>query len=354
MFRRPIGGGAACAVALLATLGCWGDAGANLITEGGFEAGTTTLSLPDALAVWGGDRAALVPSTSGITPAEGAQMLQFINTSWPQPGASSATSSDMWQLVDAVPLRGRDLLLKASFNRVDLDEQTDTRFALNLYAFAGLPANFDNGDPNLPSNIGHATYQLLSDADPATWETVSVVLSVPVDADYLGVAVSAAENIRNDTSGTELDGHFADAVELGVDCNGNGVFDAAEIAGHPSLDWNGDGVIDNCQQGMGVVGAVPGIPGGEPIALHGASPNPFNPGTTIAFDLTRDGLVALEVFDVRGRPVRRLLAAELTAGRHEVEWNGRDDDGNGVASGTYFARLTGAGEVSTRKMLLLK
>jgi hypothetical protein len=100
---------------------------------------------------------------------------------------------------------------------------------------------------------------------------------------------------------------------------------------------------------------VPGD-GGPPAvtAVREITPNPFNPSTRIAFDLARDGRVALEVFDVRGRPVRRLLATELSAGRHETTWDGRDDDGNGVASGTYFARLTGAGEVSSRKMLLLK
>jgi hypothetical protein len=100
---------------------------------------------------------------------------------------------------------------------------------------------------------------------------------------------------------------------------------------------------------------VPGD-GGPPAvtAVREITPNPFNPSTRIAFDLARDGRVTLEVFDLRGRPVRRLLAADLPAGRHEATWDGHDDDGNGVASGTYFARLSGADGASTRKMLLLK
>ena len=69
---------------------------------------------------------------------------------------------------------------------------------------------------------------------------------------------------------------------------------------------------------------------------------------------TLDEFVGQRHFLGEGKLLRRLLAAELSAGRHVATWDGRDDDGNGVASGTYFARLTGAGEVSTRKMLLLK
>jgi hypothetical protein len=89
-------------------------------------------------------------------------------------------------------------------------------------------------------------------------------------------------------------------------------------------------------------------------AVREISPNPFNPSTRIAFDLARSGRVQLEVFDVRGRSVRRLLAEDLPAGRHEVVWDGRDDAGSGVASGTYVARLSAPGVTTARKMQLVK
>ncbi len=89
-------------------------------------------------------------------------------------------------------------------------------------------------------------------------------------------------------------------------------------------------------------------------AVREISPNPFNPSTRIAFDLARSGPVRLEVFDVRGRAVRRLLAQDLPAGRHEVVWDGRDDGGSGAASGTYVARLTAPGVTTARKMQLVK
>jgi len=81
-------------------------------------------------------------------------------------------------------------------------------------------------------------------------------------------------------------------------------------------------------------------------------PNPFNPSTTISFDLPVSMHAVLEVFDVRGRRVARLLDAGLPAGRHDVVWDGRDAQGRAAGSGVYFYRLQ-AGEDSTyRKMVL--
>jgi hypothetical protein len=89
--------------------------------------------------------------------------------------------------------------------------------------------------------------------------------------------------------------------------------------------------------------------------LIGNSPNPFNPQTTIAYDLPKQTAVSLRVFDLSGRLVRVLVDGEIIAeGRNEAIWNGRDDTGKRVASGTYFYRLE-AGEYSeTRRMALIK
>ena len=84
-------------------------------------------------------------------------------------------------------------------------------------------------------------------------------------------------------------------------------------------------------------------------------PNPFNPKTTIAFELPRRMDVSLDIFDVSGRLTRSLIdGISYGAGRHEVIWNGRDDSGQRVSSGTYFFRLK-AGEYSeTKRMVLIK
>ncbi len=91
------------------------------------------------------------------------------------------------------------------------------------------------------------------------------------------------------------------------------------------------------------------------LTLRGNYPNPFNPATTIAYDLPSATTVTLSVYDITGRHIRTLLdGASLEAGRHEVPWDGRDAAGRDVASGVYFYRLEAAGESITRKMILVK
>lgn len=83
-------------------------------------------------------------------------------------------------------------------------------------------------------------------------------------------------------------------------------------------------------------------------------PNPFNPTTTIHYDIHTPGRVTLTVYGARGELVRELVDGDRSPGPHDVIWNGRDDDGAPVASGVYFYRLTLDGVSQTRKMVLLK
>lgn len=84
-------------------------------------------------------------------------------------------------------------------------------------------------------------------------------------------------------------------------------------------------------------------------------PNPFNPGTTIVFDLPQAARTDLAVYDLRGGLVRTLITGQpLDAGRREAAWDGRDEQGNAVAAGVYLYRLQ-AGEFSeARSMILVK
>jgi hypothetical protein len=83
-------------------------------------------------------------------------------------------------------------------------------------------------------------------------------------------------------------------------------------------------------------------------------PNPFNPSTNLSYTVTQPGDVRLSVYDVAGREVNRLLDGYHVGGNYSVTWNGNDAAGNALPSGTYFARLTAAGSVSTVRMTLLK
>jgi hypothetical protein len=95
-------------------------------------------------------------------------------------------------------------------------------------------------------------------------------------------------------------------------------------------------------------------PGAARVVLHANHPNPFNPTTTIRFDLTTAATVSVRVYDVHGRAVRTLFDGPAAVGANTLVWNGRDDRDNAVASGVYLYRLDGAGVTQTRKMVLLK
>ncbi len=82
-------------------------------------------------------------------------------------------------------------------------------------------------------------------------------------------------------------------------------------------------------------------------------PNPFNPSTEIGFSLSESAHIDLSVFDVTGRKVVTLLDDWLTPGYDSVTWNGKDENGNTVASGIYFYRLLTRGKAVTKKMQLL-
>jgi len=75
------------------------------------------------------------------------------------------------------------------------------------------------------------------------------------------------------------------------------------------------------------------------VASLSASPNPFNPSTSIQFALPAASQVQVTVFDLRGRRVIELLNGPLAAGYHDIPWQGRDGRGRGVSSGAYFAVL---------------
>jgi hypothetical protein len=96
---------------------------------------------------------------------------------------------------------------------------------------------------------------------------------------------------------------------------------------------------------------------GEPLsfALYQNVPNPFQGASTrIVFSLPQAEDAQLRVFDVQGRLVRTLVNGRVNAGRHMIDWNGRNDLNREVASGVYFYRLSAGEKEATRKLVFLK
>ena len=88
--------------------------------------------------------------------------------------------------------------------------------------------------------------------------------------------------------------------------------------------------------------------------LYPGAPNPFNPRTTLRFDVARGGPVTLAVYDLAGRLVRTLVSGALGAGPHQAAWDGRDGSGRMVAAGAYVARLRADGVATETSLLLVK
>ena len=85
------------------------------------------------------------------------------------------------------------------------------------------------------------------------------------------------------------------------------------------------------------------------------SPNPVNPDAVLTFQTEQSGAVSVDLFDVKGRLVRRVLAQEdLPAGEHEARIDGRNDHGGRLASGIYFFRLRASGDETTGQFAILK
>jgi hypothetical protein len=89
-------------------------------------------------------------------------------------------------------------------------------------------------------------------------------------------------------------------------------------------------------------------------ALLAGVPNPFNPSTTILYELSGDTRVTVAVYDLRGRCLRTLIDALQAAGRNSVVWDGRADDGTSVSAGVYFVRLRTPALVESIKITLVE
>ncbi|MDO9695726.1 MAG: FlgD immunoglobulin-like domain containing protein [Candidatus Latescibacteria bacterium] len=128
-------------------------------------------------------------------------------------------------------------------------------------------------------------------------------------------------------------------------------FEGVDTAAHRSalmdriLDWLQDTAV-----------TAPETPATATLALTGAHPNPFNPSTTVGFELggVEPVAVSLAIHDLEGRHVRDLWTGPLGPGPHAVVWDGRDDRGGQVAGGVYLAVVRTADAADTLKLTLVK
>ena len=102
----------------------------------------------------------------------------------------------------------------------------------------------------------------------------------------------------------------------------------------------------------GATGA-PRLPG--ETQLHAPVPNPFNPRTTVSFDIAVAGPVTIRIYDSKGRMVRTILdGVPHEPGSYQEIWNGKDYNGRSVASGVYHVRFEAPGKVQAQSVTLIR
>ncbi len=90
------------------------------------------------------------------------------------------------------------------------------------------------------------------------------------------------------------------------------------------------------------------------FALEQNFPNPFNPSTTIGYELPEDGLVNITIYNITGRHISTLVSSHQNAGHKSTQWNATNDSGEPVVAGLYLYRIEADNFVQTKKMIMLK
>ncbi|MEO1011655.1 MAG: hypothetical protein AAFX53_10145 [Bacteroidota bacterium] len=194
----------------------------NLLENPGFVTDAFGTNFPNVAGGWSGDGVTQVMTENGINPPEGDHMLRF---DFADLNASSALSgSEIAQLYvlsenlkDRIDNGGESITIRQEvfFNRVAGDANTDTEFIVLIIAFDGPTTDFAEDYLNRADlNLVRASSTVSSDACTNTWERLGAQIVIPQGTNYIGVVLVATEDVENDTTGTEFDGHYVDAASL--------------------------------------------------------------------------------------------------------------------------------------------
>ena len=114
-------------------------------------------------------------------------------------------------------------------------------------------------------------------------------------------------------------------------------------------DYVGEQDTSNCEQVSIIDETLP-----ITYNLHNAYPNPFNPVTTLHYDLPQDAMVNITIYDMMGRQVKALMSDSQTAGYKTIQWNATNDKNEPVSAGIYLYEINAGSFRKVRKMVLLK
>lgn len=128
-----------------------------------------------------------------------------------------------------------------------------------------------------------------------------------------------------------------------------------DLAGNPRIY---EGLVTRIDQGAyEYQGDNVGVADSTIPIINGISaiyPNPFNPSTTINFNIMKNMLVKIEIYNLKGQKVRTVLNSKMNSGDHSIAWDGLDEFNNPVSSGIYFSKMETSEKISIKKLMLLK
>jgi hypothetical protein len=210
--------------------------------------------------------------------------------------------------------------------------------------------------PNLNAELASDTLSF-SQYSASVFDVDSVWRNVPaqfvmVDLTATPVSLTAGEWFH--VGYTAIRGGSGDTLAILADGNTGSIYSSEFYNGHFELMQTGFRGVDFLIRAIVSIPSA-GIsvlaPGDKPesFALYPAYPNPFNPQTTISFDLSRPQAVKVTVLDILGRERAELAGRVFSAGTHRLSLNGQD-----WSSGMYFVRLEAQGHSRTQRILLEK
>jgi hypothetical protein len=224
---------------------------------------------------------------------------------------------------------------------VNLGQHEDTLFCrVSAVDADGYAGGYSNGAIAAPPPVTVAFQQLYAVADR---DQVEIHWSIYADEPHKGFNVYRRRDGRQMEIRLNHNGPIDPSVNTYIDM---------DVDPGTTYHYTVSFVMpDDSEQRSRTVEATVGV---YVTRLEQNRPNPFNPSTTIRYQLSEAAVVRLAVYDVGGRLLKWLVDGTLPAGAHTAAWDGTNENGERVSSGIYFYKLSTSGFAQTRKMVLLK
>jgi hypothetical protein len=279
------------------------------------------------------DRGLSTASNVEVTAGKG-PVLAYLGDEWDFVTVVPATAGAHYSVV--VPTLADSTISKGAYNTTFFVRALTATLGLHVDSPPDSGHSVDNLPPATPTNLVVTTYT--GSGNTLVWDPCP-------DTDFQYFRIYRANQLDNQPAQFALVATTIETEWVDTDCD-----DYRGIYRVTAVDFSGN------ESGAGNPVKIVDIP--EPtlptaFAMYQNAPNPFNPVTTIRYDVPAGGgEVSILIYDVVGRLVRTLVSGPQVPGRKTVTWQGRDNRGQRVSSGVYFCRMRAAGYERTMKMTI--